>query len=113
MVAEFLGELPDRRRLAGSVDADDEDHRRLRTQIDRRWPAEEARRLVAQRVAEVAEVATCLETLDELGRGRNAHVRRDQRLFEPLPGLVVARIERGGRELFGQGPAALPERVAK
>src|SRR5215210_8467328 len=112
MVAEFLGELPDRRRLAGSVDADDEDHRRLRVQIDRRWPAEEARRLVAQCFAEVAEVATCLQTLDELGRGRNAHVRGDQRLLEPLPGLVVARIEGGGRELLGERPATLSERVA-
>ena len=42
----------------------------------------------------------------------HADVAADQRLLEPLPGLVVARIERRGRDLLRERAAALRERLA-
>ena len=75
--------------------------------------AEHRRRLLDERLDQIADDAPRLEPLDELGGGGDSDVRRDQRLLEPLPGLVVGGIERRGRELAGQRAAALAERVAQ
>ena len=107
VLAELLRQLADRGRLAGAVDADDEDHRRLGAQIEAGWPAQELGGLFAERGAQLAGDLARLEPLDELCRRRNPDVGRDQRLLEPLPGLVVARVERGRRNLLRQRAAAL------
>ena len=54
-----------------------------------------------------------LEAADQLSGCANAHVALDQRLLEPLPVLVVARIEGRGGELAGERAPALAERVAE
>ena len=113
VLAELLRQLADRRRLPGPVDADDEDHRRFGAQVEARRAAQELRGLVAERGAQLAGYLARLEPLDELGRRRDPDVGRDQRLLEPLPCLVVARVERRRRDLLGQRPAALPERVTQ
>ena len=113
VLAELLRQLADRRRLPGPVDADDEDHGRLGAQVEARRAAQELRGLVAERGAQLAGDLARLQPLDELGRRRDPDVGRDQRLLEPLPGLVVARVERRRRDLLGQRPAALPQRVAQ
>src|SRR5439155_1727419 len=75
--------------------------------------AEQRRHLFDERPVQVAELAARLETADQFrGRG-DADVGRDQRLLEPLPRLLVARIERGGRELLRQRAPALAERFAQ
>ena len=113
MLAELLRELADRRRLAGAVDADDEDHARLRADVQRRRLAEQLRDLLRERLAEIAELAAGLEPANELGGGAHADVAADQRLLEPLPVLLVARIEGSRGELAGERAAALPERIAQ
>ncbi len=113
MLAELLGELADGRRLAGAVHADDEDHGRLRGERERGRVAEEQLDLFCQRLAEVVQVAAGLEPPHDLGRRANADVAVDERLLEPLPGLLVAGVERSCRDLGGQRPAALRERVAQ
>ena len=57
--------------------------------------------------------AARLEPLHELGGGRHADVGRDQRLLQPLPGLVVGGVEGSGGELPGQRAPTLAERVAQ
>ena len=113
VLAELLRQLADRGRLPGPVDADDEDHGRLGAQVEARRAAQELGGLVAERGAQLAGDLARLEPLDELGRRRDPDVGGDQRLLEPLPRLVVARIERGRRDLLGQRPAALAQRVAQ
>jgi hypothetical protein len=85
VLAEAVGELADRGRLAGAVDADHEDHRRLAGQVDARRVTEERRHLLGERLVQVADVTARLQALDELGRRRHADVAGDQRFLEPLP----------------------------
>ena len=54
-----------------------------------------------------------LEPLDHLGGGRRAGVGEDQRLLQPLPGLVVDAVEEAGRDLLGQRLAAFREALAQ
>ena len=54
-----------------------------------------------------------LQAPDDLDRGRHADVGGDQRLLDPLPGLVVGRIEEHGGELARSASAAGRERVAQ
>ena len=112
VLAEPVRELADRRRLAGAVDADDEDDARLAREIDARRLAEELRDFGGERVVEVAEIGARLEPAHELrGRG-HADVAGDQRLLESFP-RGVAGIEGRGRELLRERTAAAPERVAQ
>ena len=113
MLVEVVGELADRRRLPGAVDADDEENARLVAHRERPRLPEHRRRFLDERLGEIAGHAARLEPLDELGGGRHADVGRDQRLLEPLPGLVVGRVEGGCGELAGQRAPALAERVAQ
>src|SRR4029077_7933930 len=75
-------ELADRRRLAGAVHTDDENHRRLAVDVQRRGLAEERRNFVRKRLTEVAELTARLEPAHELRGCRNPDVRLDQRLLE-------------------------------
>ena len=52
VLAELLRELADRRRLAGSVDADDEDHARAGVEREDRRAAEERLDLVGEGILE-------------------------------------------------------------
>ena len=79
---------------------------------ERRRLAEQRLDLLDERVLEVARDAARLESPDELGGRRHADVAADERLLEPLPRLVVGRVEAGRRELGGERPAALRERLA-
>ena len=85
VLAELLRELADRRRLAGAVDADDEDHRRAGRERQRRRRPEQRRDLLGERLREVAHILAGLEPRDELGRRLDADVGAEQRLLEPLP----------------------------
>ena len=107
-------ELADRRRLAGAVDADDEDHGGLVGDVEDRRLAEELGHLLGQRRVQIRELAAGLEPPHELGGGADADVAGDERLLEPLPVGVVAGIERGRRrELARERSARLGERVAQ
>src|SRR5919197_2819821 len=105
-------QLPDRRRLARAVDAHDENHARVSSQRELPRLAEHPRDLFLQPGAEIA-VSPGLQRLYKLRGGRDADVRGDQRLLEPLPGRLLGRVEAPQRELLGQGTAALPERLAQ
>ena len=114
MLGQPRRELADRRRLAGAVDADDEDHGRLVSDVEDRRLAEELGHLLRERRVQIRELAARLEPAHELGGRADADVARDQRLLEPLPVGVVAGVERRRRgELAGQRPARLRERVAQ
>jgi hypothetical protein len=106
-------ELADRRRLAGAVDADDEDHRRAVVHVERRRVAEHPRDLVRQRLAEVADLLPRLEAPDELRRRGHADVGGEERLLEPLPRALVRGIERRNGDLLGERAARARERVAQ
>ena len=107
-----LGQLADRRRLAGAVDADDEQNARVGPYVENRRVAQERRDLFRQRGVEIGQIRTSFEPPDELGRRGHADVGADQRFLEPLPCSGVTWIERGRRELCGERRAALRERVA-
>ena len=113
MLAQPVGELADRRRLAGAVDPDDEHDRRVAGQLDARRLSEELGHLLRKRLVQIDEPAAQLEPPHQLGGGRDADVPRDQRLFEPLPRGGVAGIERRGGELLRERAAAAPERVTE
>src|SRR5207302_7661220 len=106
-------ELADRRRLAGAVDADDENHARRSAHVQRAGISEERRDLVGESFAEIAELAARLEPLDELCRRADADIGLDQRLLEPLPGQVITGVERSRLDLLGERAARLRERVAQ
>ena len=108
VLAQLLRELADRRRLAGAVDADDEDHARRRRQVERAGSPNIVGDLLRERRAEVAELVPRLEPADELGGRADADVALDQRLLEPLPGLVVAGVEGRGGELPVSARRLLP-----
>ena len=114
MFREPCRELADRRRLPGAVDADDEDHRRLVSDVEDRGRSEQLGHLLGERLVEIRQLAAALEPPHELGGGANADVAGDERLLEPLPVRVVAGVERGRRhELAGERAPRLRERVAQ
>ena len=113
VLAQLLRQLPDRRRLAGAVDADDEDDARAGGQVQRAGLAEHLGDLLRERAVQVGQVVAGLEPAHELGGRADADVALDQRLLEPLPVLVVAGIEGRGGQLAGESAAALAERVAQ
>ena len=112
MLGELAGELSDRRRLSGSVHAHDENDARVAAEGERGRLAEERFDLLDERLLEVSGNAARLEPAHELGGRGNADVAADERLLEPLPGLVVRGVERRRRELGGQRTAALRQRLA-
>ena len=92
VLAQALGELADRRRLAGAVDADDEDDARLaRRTSSVRGLAEQRAISSASASFRSVEVLARLEALHELGGRADADVGADQRFLEPLPGRGVTR----------------------
>src|ERR687887_1909402 len=113
VLGQAEGELPDRRRLAGAVDADDEEDGGVRGDVEAARLAEEAGDLVREGRTQILDVAAGFEPLDELRGGANPDVGGDERLLEPLPGRLVAGVEGGRRELFGERAAALAERLAQ
>ena len=113
VLAQAARELADRRRLARAVDANDQDHARLPAEAEPAGLAEEARGLLNEGFAEIAELAARLEASDELRSRRHADVSGKQRLLQPLPGRVVGWVEGSGRDLLGQRSAALAQRVAQ
>jgi hypothetical protein len=102
VLAQPHRELPDRRRLARPVDADDEDHGGPFVDIEGPGFAEQLRQLVDQRSREVGDVAALFEPPNHLRRRGNADVGGDERLLEPLPRRLVGRVEDGGLELLRQ-----------
>ena len=113
VLGELRRQLADRRRLAGAVDADDEDHTRPCRDVECARIAEQLCDLLRERLAEVAERAARLEPAHELGGRAHADVGLDQRLLEPLPRELVARVEGGRGDLLGERAARLRERVAE
>ena len=113
VLAQLLRQLADRRGLPRAVHTDHEDHARLTGEIERAGLAEHLGDLLGERPVQVGQLVARLEPAHELGGRADADVALDQRLLEPLPVLVVARIEGRGRELAGQRAAALAERVAQ
>ena len=113
MLAEALGQLADRGRLAGAVDADDEHDRRPLGDGQRPRLAEQLLQLFRERRAEVAvgPRASSRRTSSAVaGTPTSAMISDSSR---PLPGLVVRRVEGGERYLGGERLAALRERVAQ
>ena len=113
VLAQAVREFPDRRGLAGAVDADDEDDARLAGEVDARRVAEELGHLLRQRLVEAREVAARLEPSNELGRRGHTDVTGDQRLLQALPRCRVAGIEGRGGEFLREGAPAAPERVTQ
>ncbi len=112
MLGELARELADRGRLPRSIDADDEYDARFRVERECRRLAEERFDLLDQRLRERPGNAAALEPAYELGGCRDTDVAADQRLLEPLPRLLVRRVEGGGGELRRQCAPALRERLA-
>ena len=96
----------------GSVDADHEHDARTGVEGEDRRAPEQRFGFLCESILELTQLPARLQPAHELGGGGDAHVATDQRLLQTLPGLVVARVERRGRELRGQRAAALGERLA-
>ena len=111
VLAQPVGELADRRRLARAVDADDEDHARAVVDGQRPRLAEQRLDLAGERGLEVVEIAPLAQPLDELHRRRHAHVCADQRLLERLPRVVVERVE--ADQPLTDRPSRASERAAE
>src|SRR5207253_2108200 len=72
VLAELGGELADRGRLAGAVDADDQEHAGPLLQLETAGLAEHPRDLFLKPRGEVVPVTAGLEPLNELGGGGHA-----------------------------------------
>ena len=96
-LAQPVRELADRRRLARAVDAHDEHdggrppERQALLAVDADQVGHDLLQALEQRLA--ARGLARLQALDDLDRGRDAAVRRDERLLDALPRVVVARVE--------------------
>ena len=109
---QLVRELPDRRRLPGAVDADDEDHATGRSATARVGGSPRSVSISSARATPRSPiVAAGLEPAHELRRRRNADIGLDQRILEPLPRLLVSRVERRCGELLRQRAPALAEGV--
>ena len=110
-LAQVPGELADRRRLAGAVDADDEDHGRVGAEVDvvvagAGELGEQLGEPLGQRLAadEVALLGLALELLDDL---RRSCARRRRRRSAPPRGAPRSpRRGRPGTASPGPRPAA-------
>ena len=109
-VAQVPGELADRGRLAGAVDADDEDHRRIGADVDRVVAGagelgEQLGQPAGQRLAadERAVVGLALEPLDHLRRSCGRRRRR-----RSAPPRAAPRSPRRGRPRTAS-PAPRPQ----
>ena len=123
-LAELLAEVPrqlaDRRRLAGAVDAGDEDHRRLRGEVD---PVLAGASDLGEQLGQTrrerlspgypALGGLALELSDDLRGRRRADVGVDQRLLEPLPRLVAQILEQRRLDLAGERLAGLAQVLAQ
>src|ERR1041384_901248 len=97
VLAELRGELADRGRLAGAVDADDEDHARPLVEVEPTGFAQHAGDLLLQAGGKVT-VAAGLEPLNELGGRGHAPLSR-----APRP---PARAPRAGSPAGSPPPSA-------
>ncbi len=130
LVLESLRQLADRRGLAGTVDADHQDHEGpvLRIDVERLLDGrqdidERAAQATTQRV-EVLQLLACqalLQVLDDARRRVDADVGHDEHRFEIFERVLVDLATRGQvREVVGQpavapvdsGPQALDESLA-
>jgi hypothetical protein len=103
MLGKPRGELADRGRLPGAVDADDDDHGGLVRDVENRRLAEQLGHLLRERRVQIRKLTARFEPAHELGGRAHADIARDQRFLEPLPVGVVTGIERRSRrELSGQ-----------
>jgi hypothetical protein len=114
VLGKAVGELADRRRLAGAVDADDEYDARAVVHRERGRLAEQGRDLLHQCLRQVVDVTAPAEPLDEFVRRGHAHVGGDQCLLELLPRFVVARVKAPERQAdrgacTAEGAAEPPE----
>ncbi len=120
LVAQMPGELADRRRLAGAVNADGDDHRRLTADVDPTLT--DTRRLGEQLDQPLAEHLAALEAAfadfrferrDDRRRRAGADVRHDQRLLEPFPGVLVEHTEQRRLDLRAERLARLRHALAQ
>ena len=112
MRLELQRQLPDRRRLSGPVHPDDQDHARLAGEGQARRATEQGLHLLGERILQLTDLTPLLEPPYELCSRRDADVAPEERLLEPFPRRVVARIERRRRKLLGERAAALRQRLA-
>ena len=76
VLAELLRQLADRRRLAGAVDAHDEDDARAAVERERGGSPKSSAISSASAAVQVGDLAACLEPPYELGGRPHAHVPR-------------------------------------
>ena len=111
LVPQQVGELPDGRRLAGPVHADDQGHLRPRRDRDRLIDgSKDTQDFLLHEIAEAGAVARLdLNRGDDPVGGRDAEVGRDEQLFERVDGLDV----HGTGTLLGRvgGPDDLVEAI--
>jgi hypothetical protein len=114
------GELAERRRLAGAVDARDEDDRRLGAQIDRvlSRPGDLGEQLdepVGELLTagELALGRLLLELGDDLRRRRGTDVGVDERFLQALPGLRREILEERRLDLGLQRLTGLAQALAQ
>ena len=81
----------------------------FRAECERRRGPNSLLDLLGERVAEVGQLATRLQSPHDLRRCANAHITVDQGFLEPLPRLFVAGVERARGDLCSQGTTALRE----
>ena len=108
------GELADRRRLAGAVDADHQDHGRLGADVDAPRLAARVSASSSIRRSESASppleppsAASRSSVSDDRGGRGGAHVGHDQRLLQALPGVLVERREQRRLDLRAERLAGL------
>ena len=108
LLEEQVGELGDRRRLAGAVDADDEDHLRPREGVDLEAASATGARIFSSSSATISRTAYSLRPRSNrspasrtriLAGGRRAEIGGDQRLLDLVERLLV---ERGLGEQAGE-----------
>ena len=113
LLLQVPGDLADRRRLAGAVDADDHQHRRaLAAGRSAPRPSGEAvsasssisRSRSASPPPTLAGLDLVLEPAHDRGRGRRPDVGEDQRLLELLPGLLVDPVAEARRRARRRAP---------
>ena len=85
----------------------------LAGQVERPRLAQHLGDLLCERGVQVGQLVAGLEPAHELGGRADTDVALDQGFLEPLPVLVVARIEGGRGELAGERATTLAERVAQ
>jgi hypothetical protein len=114
MLVQAVRELADRRGLTGSVHADHEQDARL---LGEREPSlsvalEHLRDGLLEPLEELglAPGLALLEAADEVDRGGNSDVRLDQGLLDPLPRLLVGRVE---EEILGERSPAPRKRFTE